>query len=102
MYSDLEKVGAGLGDKLAFIFQAAGSFIGGIVVGFLYVWQLGLLIVGCAPIVIVVGGIGQKVSEIIPSSYITLKLYFVLASWLQSLQPMNKLSMLGQVQLLRR
>lgn len=56
-------MGAGLGDKLAFIFQALGSFFGGIIVGFFYVWQLGLLIVGCAPIIIIVGGIGQRVSE---------------------------------------
>jgi len=66
-------VGAGLGDKLAFIFQALGSFVGGIIVGFFYVWQLGLLIVGCAPIIIIVGGIGQRVSE-----KVKLKTVFVL------------------------
>ena len=53
-----------MGDKLAFIFQALGSFFCGMIVGFVYIWQLGLLIVGCAPIIIVVGGISQKVSKI--------------------------------------
>lgn len=60
--SDLEKVANGIGDKVAFIFQALGSFVGGIVIGFVYVWQLALLIIGCAPIVMILGGIVQKVS----------------------------------------
>lgn len=60
--SDLEKIKTGIGDKLAFIFQALGSFIGGLVVGFVYVWQLALLMIGCAPIVIALGGMTQRVS----------------------------------------
>ena len=60
--SDLEKVSKGIGDKLAFIFQALGTFVGGLVLGFVYVWQLALLMIGCAPIVIVLGGIVQRVS----------------------------------------
>ena len=60
--SDLEKVSKGIGDKLAFIFQALGTFAGGLVLGFVYVWQLALLMIGCAPIVIVLGGIVQRVS----------------------------------------
>ena len=60
--SDLEKVSKGIGDKLAFIFQALGTFVGGLVLGFVYVWQLALVMIGCAPIVIVLGGIVQRVS----------------------------------------
>ena len=59
--SDLEKVATGIGDKLAFIFQALGSFFGGLVVGFVYVWQLALLMIGCAPIVMILGGVVQRV-----------------------------------------
>ena len=61
--SDLEKVATGIGDKLAFVFQALGTFIGGIVVGFVYVWQLALLMIGCAPIIMILGGVAQRVSS---------------------------------------
>ena len=60
--SDLEKLAKGIGDKLAFIFQALGTFVGGLVLGFVYVWQLALVMIGCAPIVIILGGIVQRVS----------------------------------------
>lgn len=65
--SDLEKVATGIGDKLAFIFQALGSFFGGLVVGFVYVWQLALLMIGCAPIVMILGGVVQRVRYFIVS-----------------------------------
>ena len=66
----------GIGDKLAFIFQALGTFVGGLVVGFVYVWQLALLMIGCAPIVMVCGGVVQKVSHLISVIVI-----FILLQW---------------------
>ena len=60
--SDLEKVAAGIGHKLAFIFQATATLITGIIVGFVYLWQLTLLIIGCAPIFIIASGFVEYVS----------------------------------------
>ena len=61
-FSDLEKVAAGIGHKLVFIFQATTTLVTGIIVGFVYLWQLTLLIIGCAPIFIIVSGFVQYVS----------------------------------------
>ena len=60
--SDLEKVSSGIGEKFSFVFQALGVCIGGLVGGFVYVWQTTLLVIGCAPIVVLVGAITQWVS----------------------------------------
>lgn len=62
--SDLEKVAIGIGDKLALIIQALGTFFGALMVGFVYVWQLALLIVGCAPVIMLLGGLVQRVSSL--------------------------------------
>jgi len=60
--SDLEKVSSGTGEKLSFVFQALGVFVAGLVVGFVYVWQVALLIIGCAPMIILAGAAIQWVS----------------------------------------
>jgi len=62
LYSDLEKVAAGIGEKFSVLFQALGVCITALVVGFIYLWQASLLMLGCAPIVILVGSITQWVS----------------------------------------
>jgi len=60
--SDLEKVASGIGEKISFVFQAFGVCVAGLVVGFVYVWQATLLVIGCAPVVILVGAATQWVS----------------------------------------
>ena len=62
--SDLEKVATGIGDKLALIIQALGTFFGGLVIGFVYVWQLALLMIGCAPVIMLLAGLVQRVRSL--------------------------------------
>ncbi|XP_065886381.1 ATP-dependent translocase ABCB1-like isoform X2 [Dysidea avara] len=57
--NDLEKVSSGIGEKFSFVFQALGVCIGGLVGGFVYVWQLTLLVLGCAPFLILFGAATQ-------------------------------------------
>jgi len=59
----LEKVAAGIGNKLAFIFQAITTLITGLIVGFVYLWQLTLVIIGCAPVFIIASGFVQYVID---------------------------------------
>ena len=61
-YSDLEKVSSGIGERLSFVFQALGVCVAGLVVGFVYVWQAALLVLGSAPIIVLAGAATQWVS----------------------------------------
>ena len=61
--SDLEKIASGIGDKLAYTLQAIIQIITGLVVGFVFLWQLSLLFIGCIPILIVAGVIVERVSK---------------------------------------
>ena len=47
--SDLDKVQAGIGDKLAVFFQWIVTFFAGIAVGFALDWRLTLVILGMTP-----------------------------------------------------
>ena len=61
--SDLEKIASGIGDKLAYTMQAIIQMITGLIVGFIYLWQLALLFIGCIPLLIVAGVIVERVSK---------------------------------------
>ena len=63
IFSDLEKIAAGTGEKLAYTIQAIITIITGLVVGFIYLWQLALLIIGCAPILVIAGVFVERVSK---------------------------------------
>ena len=53
--SDINLIQGGIGDKLATAVQYLTNFIVGLIVGFIYGWKLTLLIVACAPILLLAG-----------------------------------------------
>ena len=46
----------GIGDKLALFFQYSAVFVTGFVVGFVYGWELTLVIVAVSPLLAISGG----------------------------------------------
>ena len=46
LYSDIEKIHTGIGDRLSVFIQWTTSSIGGIIVGFIYDWRLALVMIG--------------------------------------------------------
>ena len=53
VFSDVDKVHTGIGDRLSVFFQWTTSFFGGIVVGFIYEWRLTLVMLGVTPFMVV-------------------------------------------------
>ena len=51
--SDLDKVQAGIGDKLSIFFQWITSFFAGLVVGFVVDYRLTLVILGVTPFLVI-------------------------------------------------
>ena len=49
----MDKVHTGIGDRLSVFIQWTTSFIGGIVVGFIYEWRLTLVMLGTAPFMVI-------------------------------------------------
>ena len=58
------KIQDGIGDKLSSFFRYAAQFLGGFVVGFIYGWELTLVIAAASPLLIICGGIMSQVSNI--------------------------------------
>ena len=52
LFSDLDKIHAGIGDRLSVFFQWTTSFFAGIVVGFVYEWRLTLAMLGATPFLV--------------------------------------------------
>ena len=48
--SDLQKIQAGLGDKVGLCINAISFFLGGFVVGFCHSWKLSLVILSLTPL----------------------------------------------------
>ena len=61
--SDLDKVYAGIGDKLAIFFQWITTFFAGFAVGFYGEWRLTLLLLGVTPFLVVAAFILAKVED---------------------------------------
>jgi ABC-type multidrug transport system fused ATPase/permease subunit len=60
---DIDLVQEGL-NRVTMIFQALATFVGGFVVGFIKSWQLSLVIVACAPLLIGIGAfIGRLMAQ---------------------------------------
>lgn len=53
--NDINLIQAGIGDKLATAVQYISTFVIGIIVGFVYGWELTLLILGVAPVLLISG-----------------------------------------------
>ena len=60
-FSDVDQIENGIGEKLALFFQYFTIFIAGYVVGFVYGWELTLVILAVSPLLIISGGIMSKV-----------------------------------------
>ena len=48
----MDKIHTGIGDRLSVFIQWTTSFIGGIVVGFIYEWRLTLVMLGATPFMV--------------------------------------------------
>ncbi|CAJ0949155.1 unnamed protein product, partial [Mesorhabditis belari] len=59
---DLERVREGLGDKLSLFIQMAAAFASGFIVGFMYSWQMTLVMLAFAPFVVASGAWMSKVA----------------------------------------
>ena len=52
LFSDLDKIHTGIGDRLSVFFQWTTTFFAGIVVGFVYEWRLTLVMLGATPFLV--------------------------------------------------
>lgn len=59
--SDVDKIHDGIGDKVALLIQWVATFVGGFVVAFIEDYRLTLLLLTCAPLLIVAGYFMTKV-----------------------------------------
>ena len=50
--SDVEKIQAGIGDKLSIFFQWITTFFAGFVIGFVVQWRLTLVLLGFTPFLV--------------------------------------------------
>jgi ATP-binding cassette subfamily B (MDR/TAP) protein 1 len=62
MFSDVDKIQEGTGDKLALLFQYVSVAIAGIIVGFIYGWKMTLVMLAASPFMIIAGAIMGFVS----------------------------------------
>lgn len=62
LYSDINKIQEGIGEKLALFFQWFATFLSGFIIGFIYGWELTLVILAVSPLLVISGGIMGKVS----------------------------------------
>ena len=59
--SDVDQIENGIGEKLALFFQYLTVFIAGYIVGFVYGWELTLVILSVSPLLILSGVLMSKV-----------------------------------------
>ena len=59
--SDVDQIEAGIGDKLSLFFQQIFAFLCGFIVGFIYGWELTLVILAVSPLLAISGGFMAKV-----------------------------------------
>lgn len=63
LHSDINKIHAGIGDKLAIFIQWITTFIAGFVIGFVRDWRLTLLLLGFTPFMAIAGAVLGKVGD---------------------------------------
>ncbi len=61
MYSDVDKIHDGIGDKVGLLIQWIATFVGGFVVAFITDWRLTLLLVAFTPLLAIAGFAMAKV-----------------------------------------
>ena len=63
LFSDLDKIHTGIGDRLSVFFQWTTTFFAGIVVGFVYEWRLTLVMLGATPFLVASAAFLVRVSS---------------------------------------
>ena len=63
-FRDVNKVGDGIGSKFGRIIFSLAGFFAGYIIGFIYCWQLTLVMLAQLPLVFIVGGIMATVSSL--------------------------------------
>ena len=59
---DVNKIQAGIGDKLGIMFQWITCFFAGLAIGFVFGWELTLVMLAVSPIMGIAGAVMSKVS----------------------------------------
>ena len=60
-YSDVEKIQAGIGDRIAILVQNTSTFCCGFTVAFVVSWKLALVVLAVVPLMVVAVGVLTKV-----------------------------------------
>ena len=60
--SDIEKIQAGIGDKVVVFLQYSSTFVAGFVIGFFINWKLTLVVATMLPIISFLAGVISKVN----------------------------------------
>ena len=55
--SDIEKIQAGIGDKVAVFLQYFSTFVAGYIIAFAYSWKLALVVASVLPVIAFLSGI---------------------------------------------
>ena len=63
LFSDIDKIHTGIGDRLSVFFQWTTSFFAGIVIGFIYDWRLTLVMLAVTPFLVASGALYVVVSS---------------------------------------
>lgn len=61
LYSDIDKIHGGIGDKVALLLQWLATFLGGFIVGFVREWRLTLLLLVFTPFLAIGGFLMSRV-----------------------------------------
>jgi len=69
LYSDVDQIERGIGDKLALFFQYTAAFFAGFIVGFIYGWKLTLVILSVSPLLAICGGLMARVLRLLSSKF---------------------------------
>jgi ATP-binding cassette subfamily B (MDR/TAP) protein 1 len=62
-FRDINKIADGIGAKYGRIISSVVSFIVGYTIGFIYVWQLTLVMLSLFPLMVIVGAMMSKVGR---------------------------------------
>ena len=104
IFSDIDKIFSGMGDKVGSFIQWTTTFLGGLIVGLIQEWRLALVILAVTPLVAAVAGAMSKVKSIIRA----VTFCYVICpashtySWLQRLRRENRRPMQKPVALPKR
>ena len=63
-YSDMEKIQAGLGEKLGLFLQYMTTFVAGYIIAFIADWRLALVMSTLLPVLAIIAGTNARVSYV--------------------------------------